>query len=136
MISDNLYLEAEKAGIIIDCEVQLPTTKSVSAKFDDSTMFIGIDDAAMRTRADERVHLAHELGHCMTGAFYNMYAPIDNRGWCERIANNYAIKKLIDEDELRGVIDSYGGEIGIWELAEYFDVTEDFMQQAVEYYFL
>ena len=29
MISDKMYLEAEKAGVIIDCTVKLPETKSV-----------------------------------------------------------------------------------------------------------
>lgn len=134
MISDKLYLEAEKAGIIVDCTVKLPQTKSVSLSIDEN-MFIGIDDKIMETRAEERVHLAHELGHCMTGAFYSMYSPIDNRGYCERMATDYAIKKLVDEDELRKIIKEYNGEISIWDLADHFDVTEDFMRKAVEYYF-
>lgn len=71
----------------------------------------------------------------MTGAFYSIRSPIDNRGYCERIANNYAIKKLVDEDKLKKIIDEYCGDIGIWELAETFEVTEDFMKKAIEYYF-
>ncbi len=134
MTSDKLYLEAERAGVIVDCSVKLPESKSMSLDID-SNLFIGIDDRIMQSRAEERVHLAHELGHCMTGAFYSLYSPIDNRGYCERKANDYAIKKLIDEDELRKIIKEYNGEIGIWELAEHFDVTEDFMRKAVEYYF-
>ncbi len=134
MISDKLYTEAEKAGIMVYCGKGLQNTKSLSVQ-SDGDMFIGIDDTAMHTSAEERVHLAHELGHCMTGAFYSMYSPIDNRGYCERKANEYAIKKLVNEDELRKIIKSYNGEIGIWELAEHFDVTEDFMKKAVRYYF-
>lgn len=134
MISDNMYLEAEEAGIIVDCTVKLPKTKSVSLNIEEN-MFIGIDDKIMQNRAEERVHLAHELGHCMTGAFYSLYSPIDNRGYCERRANEYAIKKLVDEDELRKVIKSYGGDISVWALAEHFDVTEDFMRKAVDYYY-
>ena len=97
-------------------------------------MFIGIDDKVMQTRAEERVHLAHELGHCMTGAFYSLYSPIDNRGYVERKANVYAIKKLINEDELKKIIKKYN-DISVWELAEHFEVTEDFMRMALEYYF-
>ncbi|MBQ8248609.1 MAG: ImmA/IrrE family metallo-endopeptidase [Clostridia bacterium] len=133
MISDKMYLEAEKAGVIIDCTVKLPETKSVSLNIDDN-MFIGIDDKVMQTRAEERVHLAHELGHCMTGAFYSLYSPIDNRGYVERKANVYAIKKLINEDELKKIIKKYN-DISVWELAEHFEVTEDFMRMALEYYF-
>ncbi len=135
MVSDKLYLEAEKAGVTVDCSVNLKKNKSISMRFRDGDMFIGIDDTAMQTKAEERVHLAHELGHCMTGAFYSVYSPLCNRGKCERIANNYAIKELVDEVELREVIKGYDGNISIWELSEHFDVTEDFMRKAVEYYF-
>ncbi len=56
MISDKMYLEAEEAGVIIDCTVKLPETKSVSLNIDEH-MFIGIDDKVMQNRAEERVHL-------------------------------------------------------------------------------
>lgn len=71
MISDKLYLEAEQNGITVICGAKLPLTKSVSVK-DGEDMYIGIDDSAMETHADERTHLAHEIGHCMTGAFYSI----------------------------------------------------------------
>lgn len=134
MISDNLYLRAESEGIIVHCGVPLPLTKSVSI-FMDGTMFIGIDDTVMETRANERVHLAHEMGHCETLAFYGLYSTLTTRVKCERIANEHAIRLLIDEKKLRRLIDSRVGEISIWELSDYFDVTEDFMQMAVEYYY-
>ena len=135
MISDKLYLEAEQSGITVLCGAELPLTKSVSLALPDGEMFIGIDDSAMRTRADERVHLAHELGHCVTGAMYNIRCPVKTRGRCERIADAYAIKKLVDEDELGRVIDEREGDISVWELSEWFDVTEDFMRKAVEFYY-
>ena len=134
MISDKLYLEAEQAGVMVYCGKGLQETKSISVS-SDGGMFIGIDDTVMRTRAEERVHLAHELGHCMTGAFYSVRSPLNTRSRCERIANNYAIKKLVDEDELRKVIKEYNGDISVWALADHFTVTEDFMRMALEYYF-
>ena len=89
----------------------------------------------MRSRAEERVHLAHEIGHCVTGAMYNVRCPIMPRQRCERIADAYAIKKLVDEDELRRIIDERDGDISVWELSEWFDVTEEFMMKAVKFYF-
>lgn len=53
----------------------------------------------------------------------------------ERIADAYAIKKLVDEDELRRVIDEREGDISVWELSEWFDVTEEFMKKALAFYF-
>lgn len=135
MISDKLYLEAEQSGITVICGADLSKTKSISLELSDGAMFIGIDDSAMRTRAEERVHLAHELGHCVTGAMYNMYCPIMPRRRYEKIADAYAIKKLIDEDELRRVIDEREGDISVWELSEWFDVTEEFMRKALSFYF-
>lgn len=134
MISDKLYLEAEQAGIMVYCGKGLQNTKSLSAK-SDGDMFIGIDDTVMNTHAEERVHLAHELGHCATGAFYSVHSPLNTRSRCERIANNYAIKKLVNEDELIKIIEEYNGDISVWALAEHFTVTEDFMRMALEYYF-
>lgn len=135
MISDKLYLEAEQSGITVLCGAELPLTKSVSLALHDGAMFIGIDDSVMQSRAEERVHLAHELGHCVTGAMYNIRCPIMPRQRYERIADAYAIKKLVDEDELRRVIDEREGDISVWELSEWFDVTEDFMRKALTFYF-
>ena len=135
MISDKLYLEAEQSGITVLCGAELPLTKSVSLALPDGAMFIGIDDSVMQSRAEERVHLAHELGHCVTGAMYNMNCPIMPRQRYEKIADAYAIKKLVDEDELRRVIDEREGDISVWELSEWFDVTEDFMRKALAFYF-
>lgn len=114
MISDKLYLEAEQSGITVLCGAELPLTKSVSLALPDGAMFIGIDDSVMQSRAEERVHLAHELGHCVTGAMYNIRCPIMPRQRYERIADAYAIKKLVDEDELRRVIDEREGDISVW----------------------
>ena len=135
MISDKLYLEAEQSGITVLCGAELPLTKSVSLALPDGAMFIGIDDSVMQSRAEERVHLAHELGHCVTGAMYNIRCPIMPRQRYERIADAYAIKKLVDEDELRRVIDEREGDISVWELSEWIDVTEDFMKIALAFYF-
>lgn len=135
MISDKLYLEAEQSGITVLCGAELPLTKSVSLALPDGAMFIGIDDSVMQSRAEERVHLAHELGHCVTGAMYNIRCPIMPRQRYERIADAYAIKKLVDEDELRRVIDEREGDISVWELSEWFDVTEEFMRKALAFYF-
>lgn len=135
MISDKLYLEAEQSGITVLCGAELPLTKSVSLALPDGAMFIGIDDSVMQSRAEERVHLAHELGHCVTGAMYNIRCPIMPRQRYERIADAYAIKKLVDEDELRRIIDEREGDISVWELSEWFDVTEEFMRKALAFYF-
>ena len=86
----------------------------------------------MSTLADEKVKLAHELGHCETGAFYNRYAARDIRQKYENQANKWAYKKLVPQDEL--VEACLQGYREPWELAEYFGVTEDFLRGALKYY--
>lgn len=104
---------------------------SISIQADNGNCYIGIDDREMN-EAEETVHKAHEIGHCVTGSFYNRYSKFDLISKHERRADIWAIKELIDEDEL---VDAFEhGIVEIWELAEHFSVTEDFMRKACKYY--
>ena len=78
------------------------------------------------------MHLAHELGHCVTGSFYNTYSAADIRKKHEIRADRRAAAWLVPVEELKSAIRS--GITEIWSLAEYFDVTEDFLRNAVENY--
>lgn len=130
MENNDLYSIAEKQGIIIDI-LSMPKNKSVSVHIDDE-YFVAIDEKAMENSAEERTHLAHELGHCVTGSFYNIYSPFDLRSKHEYRADKWAIKKLIPKDELIELLEK---EYRIDEIAEYFNVTEQFIQKAYHLYF-
>ena len=91
-----------------------------------------MDPWRIPTLAEEKVKLAHELGHCETGAFYNRYAARDVRQKHENRANKWAYKKLVPEDELKQAI--LQGYREPWELAEYFDLPEAFLRGALKYY--
>lgn len=97
----------------------------------DGDCYIAIDPFKIESTADEKVKLAHELGHCETGAFYNVYAVCDIRAKHERRADKWAIKKLVPEDELKEACKYC---VNRWELSQHFGVTEDFMQKALNYY--
>ncbi len=122
---------AERCSISI-VYAPLPQNVSVSVVSNDGKCFIGLDEKALKTEADKRTHLAHEIGHCETGAFYNPYSKFNVRNKCERKADKWAIKKLIPEDELVKAVENH--LIEVWDLAEYFDVTCEFMQKALDYY--
>ena len=98
----------------------------------DGTCVISIDRSVLCSAVEERELLAHELGHCETGSFYNRYSHLDVRRKHENRADRWAIKKLIPEDELKKAVGS--GVVETWELAEYFSVTEPFMIKAILYY--
>ena len=86
----------------------------------------------MGNSAKERTHLAHELDHCETWAFYKMYSPLEVRGKAEYKANKWAVLKCIPKDELvRLLIKDYQN----WEFAEHYVFTEKFVETACTYYF-
>ena len=128
---DNLYDFADGEGIEVFA-FSLPCVGSLSTMDSIGACYIGIDPFVLENDRDETVRLAHELGHCVTGSFYNIYATCDIRAKHERAADKWAIKKLVPEDELKGAIDQ--GLTEPWELSEYFDVTLPFMKKAMEFY--
>ncbi|MBE6686535.1 MAG: ImmA/IrrE family metallo-endopeptidase [Ruminococcaceae bacterium] len=130
MTSLELLKYAEEKGIIIE-NSSLPETGSCAVELD-CCYVIGIDERDM-TEAEKRVHLAHEIGHCETGAFYNMYSPIDNRAKDEYKANVWAIKKLLTKEQFLSAFKK--GLVELWQLSEEFSLTEDFVERAYNYYF-
>ena len=128
MKTSRLYSIADKDGIKVD-RTELKENASVSLNLA-GNLFVALDNGL--TGAQERVCLAHELGHCETMSFYNMYSPCDVRGKHERRANRWAIKKLVPRTQYIQALKR--GYTDIYSLADYFDVTADFMQKAVDFY--
>jgi len=127
---ETLYNLAKQNNIMIDCcDFNLQTSMSVLI---DGDCFIGINPMRLNTDSEEKINLAHELGHCITGSFYNKYSKLDVRLKHERRADKWAIKKLVPRDELIKAINT--GIDSRYELSEYFGVTEDFMQKVLDYY--
>jgi len=127
MTLDELYDRAQQQGIEID---NFAMREIVSVSFPEN--WIAIDTRKISTRAEEKVILAHEIGHCETGSFYNIHSPYDLRERHEYKANKRSFQMLIPHAELKAAVKK--GLTEIWELAEYFDVPCDYMQKAAEYW--
>lgn len=127
----DLYTLAEQQNIEV-IETSLPENGSLSLMDDKGNCYIGIDESVMDGDVLERVHMGHELGHCLTGSFYNRYSPYDLLQRHENRADKWAIVHLVSEDALDEAV--AGGCCEIWNLAERFGVTEQFMKKAVCYY--
>lgn len=123
-----LYDYAAASGIAV-FDYSLPENGSVSVIDDSGACYIGIDASVIDGDVLERVHLGHELGHCVTGSFYNRYSPYDLRQRHENRADRWAIHQMITEDQLDEAVAA--GCCEIWDLAERFGVTEQFMKKAV-----
>lgn len=127
----SLYALAEEQNIPI-LHFPLPENGSMSVQSADGRCWIGVDAEILDGGVRERVHLAHELGHCMTGSFYSPYTRIDSRRRHEYRADKFAVKTLISVQALDDAVAE--GCTELWELAERFGVTEDYMRKAVCYY--
>lgn len=127
----SLYHIAEQKNIQVD-RFALFSRDALSIMDDDGNCFVAIDPNKVRGETDERSKLAHELGHCVTGAFYNQYSNFDCRQKHENKADKWAILQLLPVEELDEAIAD--GHTEIWELAEHFGVSEYLARKAVCYY--
>lgn len=127
----DLYRYAEEQGIDVDW-FHMVRASSLSMPMPDGSYCIAIDPWRMKSIAQETVALAHELGHCETGSFYNQYALLDIRKKHEHHADKWAIQRLIPREALDGAVAN--GCTEVWQLAEHFNVTEEFMQKAICWY--
>jgi hypothetical protein len=123
-----LYQRAEQQNIPV-YHFPLSQVGSVSVMDEKGNCAIGLDLPHRRTRNELRVRLAHELGHCVTGSFYNRYSPADNRKRHENRADKFAVRVLIPEAALNEAF--VQGCTEPWALAERFGVDEAFLRKAV-----
>lgn len=126
-----LYDLAQQENIEV---IQFPMSinGSMSVMDDDGQCYIGIDKAVRDGGIQERTHMIHELGHCVTGSFYNRYAAVDHRQKHENTADKWAVLRIIPAEDLDQAVAD--GHTEIWDLAEHFGVTEDFIRKAVCYH--
>ena len=107
----------------------MPENGSMSVMGNDGACFIGMDESVRDGGVEERVHLSHELGHCVTGSFYSIHTAVDCRQRHENRADKWAVTHLIPVDDLDEAVAQ--GCTEVWELADRFGVTEEFVRKAV-----
>jgi Zn-dependent peptidase ImmA (M78 family) len=132
MTTIELYDMAEKEGVKV-FNFDLSPIISVSHMNDQGNCFIGVDYNLIESSKEEKIIIAHELGHCEKGAFYNRYSSCDIKSRHESRADKWAIEKLIPKDQMEDAIMSCLEEI--WQIAEYFDVDEEMVKKAFWIYF-
>ena len=93
---------------------------------------IFIDVNEIESRADELVSVAHEGGHTSTGATHKLSSPYDLVEKHEVKAWKWAVQRVIPVEELDEAVAE--GYTTVYDLADHFGVTEDFMKKAVCFY--
>ncbi len=131
MTIQSLYALAKQQNIEV-IPYPMPDNGSMSVMLDNGKCFIGMDASVRDGDVQERVHLGHEMGHCLTGSFYSIHTAIDCRQRHENKADKWAVQQLIPVDALDDAIAD--GCTEVWELADRFGVTEEFVRKAVCWY--
>ncbi len=96
------------------------------------TYAIALNPRYNRTNRSELEHLSHELGHVETGTLHKVGATEEEILRGEYRCTAWVVKYLVPIDELKEVIAH--GYTEVWELAEYFGVSEECILDAVKIY--
>lgn len=90
------------------------------------------DPARVRSTAALKECLAHECGHCATGATHHMSSRWDLISRHEQKANRWAIERFLPFASLCEAL--RGGLETPWQLAEHFDFPQEFIEKVLHYY--
>ncbi|MBR1423793.1 MAG: ImmA/IrrE family metallo-endopeptidase [Ruminococcus sp.] len=123
-----IWKVCEEEGICVDL-IECRACESFSLMIGERC-YIAIDRRLPELLMKERA--AHEVGHCVKGAFYNRDSPHDIISQHEYRADKWAIEKLIPREELVEQIKK--NRDSLYLLAEYFGVSEQFIKKACVHY--
>lgn len=126
----SLYSRLEEEDIaVFDYPVEIADASTI---YLNKQYAIFIDINQYQTAAEEFSALAHEYGHCATGATHAVSSPLDLIEKHEYKADKRAAHDFLDPDELRQAVEE--GYTEPWELAERLSVTEEFIKRALYIY--
>lgn len=133
---DNLYQWVQNEGVYL-FDRQLPfsceDSKAVTIRLNgNDTWGIFLDTGRMENSAEEKSTVLHESGHYATGTTHEVCSPFDLVAKHEYKANKWAVQRALSAEELDEAVAD--GHTEIWDLAEYFGITEDLMRKAVCWY--
>ncbi|MEL7657649.1 MAG: ImmA/IrrE family metallo-endopeptidase [Bacillota bacterium] len=125
----------DNGAILIDRELHFsnPNTKATTIRLSETDTYgIFIDTTRIETVSEEKMIMLHESGHFATGATHEVCSSFDLVSKHEYKADKWAVQRLVTADELDDAVAE--GHTELWDLADYFSVTEDFMRKAVCWY--
>ena len=125
-----IYEELYKAGVKV-YSYNLCDTPAVTIEAN-KQYAIFFNPNAIHSLADETCIAAHEAGHIMTGTTHKVNSPCDIVARHEEKASRWAIQHVVPHEKYIHAL--HNGICEVWDLAEYFGVTESFMRKAIHYY--
>lgn len=117
----HLYLEPLKDSPINSVALLLPSGRTAWT----------VNPEGM-TNKQLRDHISHELGHAEEHAFYTRISAPTCRDKCEENARRWQYRKMVPLEDLISAVNR--GVKTTWDLSELFEMPEDFIEKAFEYY--
>ena len=99
---------------------------------DGEDIAIFLDFAAIDTLRELKGVCLHELGHAATGALHKISSPFETVERSEYRANRWAAQQYLSVEAFCEAFDV--GCRDLWELAEYFDLPEQDIKNALSYW--
>ena len=132
----DIYKWYEDRGILL-FDRQLPfsneQSKAVTIRLrGDGATGVFLDLGRIETAAEEAVTLLHEGGHCATGTTHSVVSPFDLIEKHEYKADKWAVQDAVSQEELDTA--RRAGYREIYELADFFNLTEAFMRKVICWY--
>ena len=93
---------------------------------------IFLDFTQIRSTRLLRGICCHEMGHAATGAVHKVDSPYELAARSEYRANRWSAQHFMTEAAFREAFTA--GYTELWQLAEYFDLPERDIQQALNYW--
>lgn len=93
---------------------------------------IFVSDKPFETSDDEFCVLAHEYGHCKSGATHHLSSPLEMIEQHEYRADRAAVHEFLPFDKIKNAFDC--GCVELWQLAEFLDMPAEFVKKAVDVY--
>ena len=81
---------------------------------------------------DEFCVLAHEYGHCVSGATHNTHSSFDLVCKHEYRADRRAVLEFLPVEQIKKAIKN--GSQNLYEIADYLDMPEQFVEKAIRHY--
>ena len=110
--------------------MDMPSPGATIRDGEDTAIFLDI--RAIGTLRQLKGICLHELGHAATGALHKVSSPYETVGRSEYRAHRWTAEHFLTTEAFREAF--YAGYTEIWELAEYFDLPEQDVKNALTYW--
>lgn len=108
-------------------------TDAVAIRLGSGAWGLFLDERRIRTTAEEKVAVSHELAHIVMDATYQLDAPKELKALAETVATRKQIETVLPWRVLQSYV-RQGMEA--YEIADREGVTEDFVRLALDHYII